>query len=540
MSKLLAFLLGLLALILMYFCVKHHSPEIQNDLVNRTNQALTAEGSSFASVTANGRDLVLSGVAPDQAAKDQAGEIAKKVWGVREVDNQLTIASTEPAPLPEITTSVDTPAEEPETVIDENYTPYVVKPPEPLNTSPAMTYPTAPAPYKTSLSMLDGKLTLKGHVPDDASRYALVTRAKAQYGEDKVVDELVVAYGGPAGWHNAAYAALMSVGSLEGGKASLSDTTLSVSGHATNGRVAEQTKSEILDQLVADFEGDINITADEPEPVPEYVVEAPKPLDTAPAMTLEVPENYRTQYNFDSGKLTLTGSVPDQSARMWVTQLAGKAVGEANVIDELVVTYGAPQGWHAASSAALDHLTSLESGNAELQGQVLQVSGLAGSEAVKRDVEQGIERVVSAYQTAYDISYPEKEVAAPAVEPPPALSCQEKFDKELQGSKILFNTDEAVIKSESYDLLARLISVAKACPESAIEIGGHTDDRGPEAYNQWLSESRAKAVVDYLKAEGMTNPLNAVGYGEAQPIASNDSDEGMAKNRRIEFKVKGN
>ncbi|MEO1397406.1 MAG: OmpA family protein [Pseudomonadota bacterium] len=76
------------------------------------------------------------------------------------------------------------------------------------------------------------------------------------------------------------------------------------------------------------------------------------------------------------------------------------------------------------------------------------------------------------------------------------------------------------------------------CANTRIEIGGHTDSRGSETYNQQLSEARAQAVLRYFADKGIdTSNLSSAGYGETQPIASNSSRLSRAQNRRIEFKV---
>ena len=72
----------------------------------------------------------------------------------------------------------------------------------------------------------------------------------------------------------------------------------------------------------------------------------------------------------------------------------------------------------------------------------------------------------------------------------------------------------------------------------AVIVEGHTDDRGPAAFNQQLSEKRAEAVKAELIANGVDASLiKTVGYGESKPVASNDTREGRAKNRRVEIKV---
>jgi OOP family OmpA-OmpF porin len=71
-----------------------------------------------------------------------------------------------------------------------------------------------------------------------------------------------------------------------------------------------------------------------------------------------------------------------------------------------------------------------------------------------------------------------------------------------------------------------------------VEVAGHTDSKGSEEYNQGLSERRANAVKDYLNSKGVrASRLTARGYGESRPVASNDTDEGRAENRRVELIV---
>jgi outer membrane protein OmpA-like peptidoglycan-associated protein len=103
-----------------------------------------------------------------------------------------------------------------------------------------------------------------------------------------------------------------------------------------------------------------------------------------------------------------------------------------------------------------------------------------------------------------------------------------------------FDTGKATIKPESYKALDEVGNIIARWPELRIEIGGHTDARGSDARNQMLSDSRAKAVLDYLLnkfPELQTAQFTSKGYGETQPIASNTTQLGMAKNRRVEFKV---
>jgi outer membrane protein OmpA-like peptidoglycan-associated protein/tetratricopeptide (TPR) repeat protein len=103
---------------------------------------------------------------------------------------------------------------------------------------------------------------------------------------------------------------------------------------------------------------------------------------------------------------------------------------------------------------------------------------------------------------------------------------------------IFFDFDKATLRPESTNELELLIKLLHDVPTLKIEISGHTDSKGADAYNKTLSNNRAKAVVDYLIAKGITaDRLTAVGFGEEQPIGSNDTEEGRQMNRRTEFKI---
>lgn len=111
------------------------------------------------------------------------------------------------------------------------------------------------------------------------------------------------------------------------------------------------------------------------------------------------------------------------------------------------------------------------------------------------------------------------------------------------GSKIIlknifFDFDKATLRPESTNELQRLTKLLNDVPTMKIEISGHTDSKGANDYNLKLSDNRAKAVVDYLIKAGISaNRLVYKGYGEEQPISTNDTEEGRQLNRRTEFKI---
>ena len=108
----------------------------------------------------------------------------------------------------------------------------------------------------------------------------------------------------------------------------------------------------------------------------------------------------------------------------------------------------------------------------------------------------------------------------------------------LQG--VNFDTDSAKLKAESTTMLDQAVEVLNQ-QAVAVRIEGHTDSRGSDAYNQSLSDQRAKSVMDYLVSKGVDAArLSSAGYGESKPVVANDSAANMAKNRRVELVVTNN
>jgi OOP family OmpA-OmpF porin len=117
-------------------------------------------------------------------------------------------------------------------------------------------------------------------------------------------------------------------------------------------------------------------------------------------------------------------------------------------------------------------------------------------------------------------------------------ACEKRLADAAAEGVILFARAKADIDSKSSLTLARLAEIIKACPGSRVEVEGHTDSEGTDERNQRLSERRARAVINSLVRAGVPEErLSAVGYGASRPVASNDTPEGMARNRRIEFRV---
>ncbi|MGK7393422.1 MAG: OmpA family protein [Candidatus Cyclobacteriaceae bacterium M3_2C_046] len=108
-------------------------------------------------------------------------------------------------------------------------------------------------------------------------------------------------------------------------------------------------------------------------------------------------------------------------------------------------------------------------------------------------------------------------------------------------SGILFGFDKSDLTAASRENIQELAQILKKYDDTNVLIEGHTDSKGSEEYNQNLSERRAESVADYVTNLGVdASRLITVGYGEAQPVAANDSEAGRAENRRVELAIYAN
>jgi OOP family OmpA-OmpF porin len=99
-----------------------------------------------------------------------------------------------------------------------------------------------------------------------------------------------------------------------------------------------------------------------------------------------------------------------------------------------------------------------------------------------------------------------------------------------------FDFDKATLRQEDLAIIDNNAADLDKWGNVNIEVAGHTDSRGSDEYNMILSQQRAEAVRNHLISKGIAaDRLTAKGYGESQPVADNDTDEGRFKNRRVEL-----
>jgi outer membrane protein OmpA-like peptidoglycan-associated protein len=122
--------------------------------------------------------------------------------------------------------------------------------------------------------------------------------------------------------------------------------------------------------------------------------------------------------------------------------------------------------------------------------------------------------------------------------PPPPPPPAPKVERTIILDDVLFEFDESTIKPQAAEILDRLVAFMNENPSSKVNLSGHTDSIGTEAYNLKLSDRRWMSVRDYVVKKGVdSSRVSGQGFGESKPIADNETAAGRAKNRRVEIKV---
>ena len=363
-------------------------------------------------------------------------------------------------------------------------------------------------PFAWSAERDVARVTLGGSAPLPASKTRLLEAARAGLGGVEVVDRMSLSRGAPPRFDNAALLLLDQIGKLKDGKVTIADTKVSLSGMARDlgGR-------EAIAAALKNLPEGFSVAANEVK-APPYVFQAYKdPV----AVTV-----------------TLTGYVPDNNVHAAIVAAAGRKFVREKVVDNLKASVGAPAGFANAVLSALGALPRLSTGTLVVSDREVKLSGDALYEAAAVQIRAGLGKdFPPGWQFKPEIS------VRPAAAPVDATVCQQLFADLLAKAKIRFESGRATIDPDSTALLDRLAETAMRCPSVNIEIAAHTDAEGEVAFNQSLSERRAQAVSDFLVKAGLpANRFTPIGYGSTQPLGSNDTDEGKAHNRRIDFVVR--
>ncbi len=269
-----------------------------------------------------------------------------------------------------------------------------------------------------------------------------------------------------------------------------------------------------------------------------FQVAKAKPAPVKQAVQVVSPYQF-TATKLDDGIVDMHGYVPSDDARDRVVAEAQALFGDKLRSTKIRVAPGAPNAnWTDVIGLHLPELASLDNGTFSLDDRQALIKGLVSDAGIRDRINALVTGLPGGYIGAANIAVPNA-AAVNAGEVQSKAMCQALFDDLKGQTRINFASAKAEIRgAQSFDLLNTLASAANQCQSFRVSIEGHTDNEGDDEYNQWLSEQRAQTVVAYLADNGVEiSRMNATGYGETQPIATNDTPEGRAANRRINFVV---
>ena len=440
------------------------------------NAALARNGYDWAQVRMNGQFAVLSGPAPSEdAALAAAGTVLHADWPGGVVLGGVTVVEV------------------------------AVQPGDPVS----------PFVWRATRTP-EGAYILSGHVPSRRIAEQIEAEATRLAGGISPDSRMKVAAGWPGGnWQGVARFGLDVLAEAESGEARLIDKTLQISAVEMDPAERARLTAQVAN-IAAPYHG--------------------QPLIKGPAawQATHTPEG-----------LTLSGQVRNEAARREILGIA-QAYYAGNVIDRMEIAPTMPDDWLVLLRAGLPHFARFQSGEMGLYpgpGEAgFAIEGEVSASTLQY-LQQDLAGIASPYPVtlfADPVDVDVSEIAGIDFSSDPVAACQQAFARVLAGNSVTFESGAATISRASGSTLDKLMTVSHRCaPDLVLEVGGHTDSGGDRAANIALSEARAAAVRAYMVGAGFDpDRLSAVGYGPDQPAQSNDTPEGRAANRRIEFRVR--
>lgn len=256
------------------------------------------------------------------------------------------------------------------------------------------------------------------------------------------------------------------------------------------------------------------------------------------ASTPQGPAEFTATLSEDD-KVVLRGRLTDAMQRSAVDAFARAAFDGAEVLTATRIDETLPDGWPVRVLAGLAALAEVEHGSLLVRADLVEVTGITGSLETRSRITQILAGELGQGQT-FRVNVRYDEALDPVASLPTPEECAANVNAEIIRTKIIFTPASAELATAARPVLDALAAILTKCPAMQMEIGGHTDSQGSEEGNQKLSQNRAEAVLLALQGRRVdTSGMTAVGYGEATPIADNETEAGREANRRIAFVLQG-
>lgn len=323
-------------------------------------------------------------------------------------------------------------------------------------------------------------------------------------------------------WPDAVETGIRAVSELGGGSITFSDADVTL--------VAPDTTSQAtFDRIVGELENNL------PDLYSLHsVLPAPVKIDGSGEGS-GPPEFVATRS--PEGMVQMRGRLTDETLRSATVSFARAKFGSGNVYPATRLDSELPSDWPTRVLAGLEALSFLSSGSVVVQPEVVDIRGVTGDPDASDTVSRILSEKLGASEN-FQINVDYQEELDPLLSLPSPEQCAANINAIMAKKKITFAPGSANIEASAADTIDEIAEIMKDCADVRMEIQGYTDSQGREEMNLALSQSRAQAVLNALLTRRiLTTNLTAKGYGEADPIADNGSEEGREANRRIEFRL---
>ena len=332
----------------------------------------------------------------------------------------------------------------------------------------------------------------------------------------------VLALGTPSTrWGEAAIAGISALSNMGRGTLTISNADISLVAHeGMSPSVFERTAAELEANLPPVFSLSAVLPASP---------EAPDPGAAQP------PEFIATRS--PEGQVQLRGKLGNDQTRAAVESFAAAQFGGASIYSATLIDPDVPAGWPARVLTALEAMQYLNNGLATVTEDSITITGATGA----KDAQAQMTRILSSKLESgatFDLDVAYNEALDPQASIPSPEECIEMIGEAGNRRKITFAPSSTNFEDGAVETIDAIAEILRDCTSVRIEIGGHTDSQGREVMNEQLSQARADAVLNAIMARRvLVSNLSAKGYGETQPIADNDTENGREANRRIEFRL---
>lgn len=350
--------------------------------------------------------------------------------------------------------------------------------------------------------------------PDEAAAQRLIDAGRA-YGLDGETD-CAIGLGMPTGnWVEGAIAAAQALGDLGQGQLNVIDTDISLTATA-------QSDPKVYEKVTSKLERALK------EPLALYA----NRIDRSQEEILSALEFRITRS--EDGTVLATGALSTELDRDMARSVAAAAFGADNLTLEVELEPQVPTTWVQRVLTAMRALDLLEFGQVGVTLDTFTISGNSYDPAAGQMLTALITEQLGE-GSLYDLNIVTMEAKDNSTSTDPK-SCLAALQTALNGRKINFEPGSARLDVQARDILDDIAEVLDPCPDLPLQINGYTDSQGRAEMNLTLSQQRAETVLSELRLRRiLTSTFRAEGFGEQNPIANNDTEEGREANRRIEF-----